>query len=280
MTNKSVITFLFFLVGAWFSPVTAKEIDMSKEPVPGKQTARKAELPVNTSIWKYGDPDSVRALSSSGSIDETQKEFLKYWLFLPKNYDPKAETEYPLVLFLHGAGERGDNVDKVKVHGPPKLLDKAEYQEKCPFIVVSPQCPDERHWSAKQLLLLIDEIEKEYKVDKSRIYVTGLSMGGFGTFALALESPKRFAAVAPICGGGILPEAAKLVDLPCWVFHGEKDSVVSVRLSKDMVESIKNSGGKKVKLTLYPNVDHDSWTETYNNEDLYKWFLENKRELK
>lgn len=252
--------------------------DETAIPQPGKQVAQKVELPVSTNVWGDG-ARNLRERAASAPLDDTKKEEVQFWLFLPQDYDAQSTTQsWPLILFLHGAGERGDLVDKVLVHGPPKLLKEETYREKCPFIVVSPQCRDRRSWSPKQLLALIDTLEKEYKVDKKRIYATGLSMGGFGSWALAAEAPTRFAAVAPICGGSRIEEAAKLVDIPIWAFHGEKDSVVPVHLSRDMVAAVEVAGGKKIKLTLYPEADHDSWTQTYNNEELYKWFLNHTNE--
>ena len=196
---------------------------------------------------------------------------MKYLIYLPKDYDKKES--WPLMLFLHGAGERGDNLEAVKVHGPPKLI---EAGKEFPFIVISPQCPKDKWWDPDELKALLDEIVKKYKVDKDRIYVTGLSMGGYGTWALAAEQPMRFAAIVPICGGGD-PEKAKLIaDVPIWVFHGKKDSVVPFSNSEKMVEALKKRGGDP-KFTAYPDADHDSWTESYNNPELYEWLLKQKR---
>lgn len=192
-----------------------------------------------------------------------------YLLYLPKDYN-ETEKEFPLVLFLHGAGERGDDIEKVKIHGLPKLINEGK---DFPFIVVSPQCPDLMLWNTKILSSLLDEIEANYRVDKNRIYVTGLSMGGHGTWLLAIEQPNRFAAIAPVCGWVDTSKASTIAHIPIWVFHGAKDVVVPVKSSEDMVAALKNYGSN-VKLTIYPEANHDSWTETYNNEELYKWFLE------
>ena len=242
-------------------------------PKPGEQTAQTMELPVSTSTWRQGNQDILNRLAVSQPLDDARKEEMQYWLFLPKDYEANTGKSWPLLLFLHGAGERGDDLNMVGVHGPPKLLKDATYRNQCPFIVVSPQCRADYYWSPKQLLLLLDGIEKEYKVDKNRVYVTGLSMGGFGSWMLALEAPGRFAAVAPICGGSQLEQAPKLVDTPIWAFHGTLDTLVPAKLSVDMIAAIQIAGGKKAKLTLYPEAGHDSWTETYNNEELYRWFL-------
>ncbi|GAB4135234.1 MAG: prolyl oligopeptidase family serine peptidase [Planctomycetaceae bacterium] len=207
----------------------------------------------------------------SNKSDSPKATSLKYLLTLPEDY--KSKTAWPLVLFLHGAGERGDNLELVKKHGPPKLIAAGK---KFPFITVSPQCPKNQRWNAKQLIALLDDIEQKYHVDPNRVYVTGLSMGGFGTWRLAAYAPKRFAAIAPICGGGDVKSAKRIAHLPVWVFHGAKDRGVPLKLSEDMVEALRKAGGKP-KLTVYPNAGHDSWTVTYNNPEFYKWLLAQKR---
>jgi predicted peptidase len=181
------------------------------------------------------------------------------------------------MMFLHGAGERGSDLNKVKVHGPPKIV---EYKKDFPFIVISPQCPEDDWWPEKSevLINLLDDIVAQYDVDTERIYLTGLSMGGFGTWALASKYPERFAAIAPICGGGGRFMAYKLKDMPVWVFHGAKDKVVPLKESEDMVDAIREYGGS-AKLTVYPEAGHDSWTETYDNQELYEWFLEYRKNV-
>jgi predicted peptidase len=174
--------------------------------------------------------------------------------------------------FLHGAGESGSDVARVKTHGPPKIV---ETKPDFPFILVSPQSPG-RGWNPDTLNALLDEIMGKYPVDKDRIYLTGLSMGGYGTWALAAVHPEKFAAIVPICGGGNPADASKLAKLPIWVFHGAKDPTVPLRRSEEMVEAIKAAGGD-IKFTVYPEAGHVSWTETYNNPELYKWLLDHKR---
>jgi len=202
----------------------------------------------------------------------SEKAMLNYLLYLPPGYD-KADKPFPLILFLHGAGERGDDLAQVKKHGPPKIVAR---KKDFPFIVVSPQAPARGGWRTDRLLALLDDVEKQYKVDKDRVYLTGLSMGGYGTWRLAAEAPERFAAIAPICGGGDPKTAEKLKGLPIWVFHGAKDRAVPLKRSEDMVAALKKAG-HEVKFTVYPDAGHDSWTATYDNPELYKWFLEHKR---
>ena len=206
-----------------------------------------------------------------------------YLLFLPDGYDPAKR--WPLILFLHGAGERGSDVWKVIAHGPPKIDTTAT---NFPFIVISPQCPAGNVWSDDLLLTLLDYIEATYPVDPHRVYLTGLSMGGYGTWNLGLKYPDRFAAMAPICGGGeTLPVIlAKIYDpqkldqlksLGVWAFHGGKDPVVPTDESAHMVNALKDAGCTDVKLTIYPDAEHDSWTQTYANPELFAWFLQHSR---
>jgi predicted peptidase len=204
----------------------------------------------------------------------TQTVQVGYLLYLPENYN--TSKNFPLILFLHGAGERGVDLEKVKVHGPPKLIANGK---SFPFIIVSPQCPENQWWSSEVLDALLNEIADKYNVDEERIYVTGLSMGGFATWDLAIKYPNRFAAIAPICGGGNFRLAGILKDLPIWVFHGAKDNVVPLKSSQEMVDVLEKSGGN-VKFTIYPEAGHDSWTETYNNPELYEWFSKQKRKTK
>jgi predicted peptidase len=195
-----------------------------------------------------------------------------YLLFLPEGYND-SNQEWPMILFLHGAGERGDDLEKVKFHGPPKLV---ESDPAFPFIVVSPQCPKNERWSVEALDALLDEVLTQYRVDKNRVYLTGLSMGGFGTWDYAAAHPERIAAIAPVCGGGDPKTAEAMKSIPAWVFHGVKDDVVSISHSQEMVDAL-HACGAVVKFTKYPEADHDSWTETYNNKKLYDFFLSHEK---
>ncbi|PWU17393.1 MAG: phospholipase [Verrucomicrobia bacterium] len=207
---------------------------------------------------------------------------LQYLMFLPKDYKASETKRWPMILFLHGAGERGTDIWKVATHGPPKHVNE---HPDFPFIVVSPQCAEDHSWSNDVLLSLLDGVNRKYRVDTNRVYLTGLSMGGYGTWNLGLAFPEKFAAIAPICGGGnfinvLLSQKEKTAafkSLPIWAFHGAKDPVVPVSESERMVEAVKKAGIKEVKLTIYPEAQHDSWTQTYANPELYEWFLEHKR---
>ena len=238
-------------------------------------------LAVTISSLHAQDDDSMQK-SKKLQKQITRTLSADYLLFLPKSYEPKGEKKWPLMIFLHGAGERGSELKKVAVHGPPKIV---KSQPDFPFIVVSPQCPENQTWSNDVVLALVDEMIATHQVDTNRVYLTGLSMGGFGTWSIALQYPERFAAVAPICGGGntidalLTPKrkAAALKTLGVWAFHGAKDSVVKLSESERMVEALKRVGVTDVKLTVYPEAQHDSWTESYANPKLYEWFLSHER---
>ena len=197
----------------------------------------------------------------------------RFLVDLPAGYADDPAKRWPLVLFLHGAGERGDDLSKVRIHGPPK---RAAAGQAFPFILLSPQCPNGTWWSVPELADLLDRVQAEYRVDPDRVTCTGLSMGGFGTWALACEFPGRFAAIAPVCGGGDPRDVQRLLGIPAWVFHGGKDGVVPLALSEDMVAALRALGAKP-GLTVYPEAGHDSWTATYDNPAFYDWLLANRR---
>lgn len=224
---------------------------------------------------------AVKSGQTAQSFSTEHKQVLaaEYLLFLPAGYGAEPAKKWPLILFLHGAGERGSNIWMVAKHGPPKI---AESATNFPFIVVSPQCPEGRIWSNDVLLALLEEIESKHAVDAKRIYLTGLSMGGFGTWSLGLSHPEKFAAIAPICGGGeiitpLLADKRMLASLPVWAFHGAKDPVVPLEESERMVRLMKSYGAKEVKFTTYPEAQHDSWTQTYADPELFAWFLQHTR---
>lgn len=194
-----------------------------------------------------------------------------YLLFLPERYE--TQDKWSAILFLHGSGERGSNLEDVTRHGVPRIV---EEQPDFPFMVVSPQCPQGQYWSVPHLSILLDEVLNSYHVNPNRVYLTGISMGGYGTWRWAAAQPYRFAAIAPICGGGNPTEACNLKDIPVWAFHGARDFIVPISASQEMVEALKACGGN-VKFTVYPEADHDSWTQTYNNPVLFDWFKQHQR---
>ena len=205
---------------------------------------------------------------------------LPYLLFLPQGYGTDPEQRWPLILFLHGSGERGDDLEILKQHGIPRIV---EGDPHFPFVAVSPQCRAHWDWSMEMDALdtLIQAIVAAYAVDERRIYLTGLSMGGRGAWQLAAPFPQRFAALAPVCGRrhDILrntPNMAALKHLPVWVFHGARDEIVPLAESETLVDALRVAGGD-VRLTVYPDAAHDSWTPAYDNPALYAWFLQHTR---
>jgi len=218
---------------------------------------------------------------------------MPYRLLLPENFD--AKKKYPLLLFLHGAGERGNDNEIQLVHGAELFL-RDSIRKNYPAIIVFPQCQKKQYWARVDLeyketgrvwhfpaekqvnpnLEMVDallkNIKKEYKIDKKRIYVGGLSMGGMGTFEIVLRNPKLFAAAMPICGGANPAIASKIKGPKWWIFHGQEDSVVPHELSKNMYEFLKDAKAE-VKFNSYPSVDHDSWTNAFAEPDLLEWLF-------
>ncbi|HEV3385075.1 MAG TPA: dienelactone hydrolase family protein [Gemmata sp.] len=198
-----------------------------------------------------------------------------YVVFVPRDYD--GTKEYPVILFLHGSGEtKGGSKMPVEVGIGPAIRAR---ENTFPFITVFPQS-ENRTWRAAsqdgyRAMAILDEVMKEYKTDPRRVYLTGLSMGGSGTWSLAAEYPYRWAAIAPVCGRAKLTDAAKINAIPCWCFHGEADLAVPVRNSREMIEALKNFGAAP-KYTEYPKVGHNSWDMAYGTNELYTWFLEQK----
>ncbi len=197
---------------------------------------------------------------------------IQYLLHLPDGYRDSTDR-WPLILHLHGAGERGDDLQKVRTFGLCRVCIR---NPKFPFIVVSPQCPENEFWRNDVLFALLDEIGGKYNVDPDRVYVTGASMGGYGTWSLAAHEPNRFAAIAPICGRAAGLWAWTLTTLPIWVFHGELDPVVPLDESRRMIEILRQVGNV-AKFTIYPLALHDVWTRTYRGTELFGWFLKHTR---
>ena len=216
---------------------------------------------------------------------------LLYRIYTPEKMD--KNKKYPLLIFFHGAGERGNDNTKQLVHGAKNLLSYSQNKND-PIIIIAPQCPRGKQWvntpwgndshtmpknpsaPMKQTMELMQKTTTKLPVDKQRIYVTGLSMGGFGTWDIIQRMPDTFAAAYPICGGGDTQEAKKLKNLPIWVFHGGNDTVVKTKRSRDMVAAIKDAGGNP-KYTEYEGVGHGSWGRAYSDQNALKWFFSQKK---
>jgi predicted peptidase len=225
---------------------------------------------------------SSPAFAGDGEATELERTFYRhinktvasnYLAYLPKNYDPNSSNRWPLIFFLHGSGERGSDLAKVRSVGLPKWL---ESHKDLPFIVIAPQVRENADWDIDTLNALLDEALDQFRVDHNRVYLTGLSMGGHATWKWALHNPERFAAIAPICGIGHRYLACQLSNLPVWAFHGTSDSVVPFTLSESMIKAVHACGGD-ARLTAYEGGGHDAWTETYSNPLLYNWLLQHQR---
>lgn len=254
-----------------------------------KNEFMKISLPVLLAIVGTLFPMKTQAQSSPNLIAAATFDWkiarqgeLQYLLYLPPGYDPTATRSWPLMLFLHGAGERGTDVQRVAIHGPLSLVKQGT---NFPFIIVAPLCPAGELWENEPLIQLLDRITAKYAVDPKRVYLTGLSMGGYGTWKLGFAYPEKFAALAPICGGanmidvilGTRDRRDAIKTLPIWAFHGAKDDVVSVLESERLVNTLKQAGLKDVKLTVYPEAKHDSWKAAYADPKLYEWLLKQSR---
>lgn len=219
------------------------------------------------------------------------EKVLKYRLLKPLNYNP--DKKYPLVIFLHGAGERGDDNKAQLVHGMRDFC-RADRRQANPAYVLAPQCPNEQKWanidwtqpgidkpdkpseSMELLFGLVDTMINDAAVDKNRIYITGLSMGGYGTWDAIARRPDFFAAALPICGGGDPKTAETIKRVPIWCFHGDQDKAVVVEKSRAIINALKEVGGTP-KYTEYLGVGHDSWTQTYANDEVHAWLFHQRR---
>jgi predicted peptidase len=202
---------------------------------------------------------------------------LLYVVYLPRDYTNKKL--WPVILFLHGSGERGDDglpQSQVGIGTAVRL-----HPDRFPCLVVMPQAPRNGGWRGEWndlALKALDDVVRKYHGDPSRLYLTGLSMGGFGSWEIAAAHPDRFAAIIPICGGGDpAAMAPSLKSLPIWVFHGDADPAVPVQRSREMVEAIKAAGNANIKYTEYPGVGHNAWDQTYGDPNVIAWLLNQKR---
>lgn len=201
-------------------------------------------------------------------------ENLRYYLYYPEEYEQNADSKFGLLLFLHGGGESGGDLEDIKKNGPPKLLVEGK---QFPFLVLAPQNPHSRKWwNTHAVVALLDEVVESNRVDEKRIYLSGLSRGGSAAWELATQYPKKFAALAVVCGMAPLPYAHWIdKELPIWVFHGDKDEIIDVGESDKMVKKL-NQMGYKVRYSRYENVGHNAWSRAYTTDSLYTWMSNQK----
>ena len=207
---------------------------------------------------------------SAQQIESVKNPNLPYQFLIhyPPGYQENSDKKYPLLLFLHGRSLSGTNLEMLKKYG---VIYEILRGLKIDFIVIAPQC--QNGWDNNKLIQVLDYAEKTYKVDKSRIYLTGMSMGGYGAWYFAGQYPNRFAAVAPVCGGGKLSDAQNLKNLPHWVHHGVKDIPVPISESEKMVNAIRAAGNKNVEFSVYPDWGHSEIHVVFSKKELYEWFL-------
>lgn len=200
---------------------------------------------------------------------------IKYVIRYPNGYD--VAKKYPVLIYLHGAGGRGEDISVIRNHKVFLLTEKHMDLE---FITVAPQCYADTWFDIfEQLQAFIKMIYSSDFCEKERVYLMGASMGGYGTWQMAMSLPELFAAIVPICGGGMYWNTPRLKDVPVWAFHGDSDPVVLPRESEQLVFRVNQCLGK-AKLTLYENTEHDAWTATFNNREVFEWLLSNKKEQK
>ncbi|OZJ02864.1 hypothetical protein BZG36_04081 [Bifiguratus adelaidae] len=221
-----------------------------------------------------GLAEGVRDVYRRGHAQMAVIRQLDHLVYLPPDYD--ASRPWPLVLFLHGYGERGHDIDRIRFNGLPALIDKGS---DFPFVMVAPQLPEStflNQWESDVLNQLLVQIQDRYTIDDRRIYLTGLSMGGYGTWDMAITYPTRFAAIAPICGGGDPSLVHRIKHLPVWAFHGARDPVVPVERSNEMIQALRDAGSTQAQLTIFPELEHNSWDAAYT-ASLFQWLLSHSK---
>jgi predicted peptidase len=220
-------------------------------------------------VGALASPAHASTRVEAGALDTTlsRRAHLPYRVYLPAGYDPKGKP-WPTILFLHGSGERGTDLSFVERNGPPKIA----LSRGLPFIVVAPQLQVGVTWSTDALLALLDRVESEYRVDTTRVALTGLSMGGYGAYELAIAAPSRFASLLVVSGAGNPVEICRLRALPVWIVHGAKDDVIPPEWGAGMAHRLERCPGN-VRLSIDPDAGHDAWTRVYDDPKTYEWML-------
>jgi antitoxin component YwqK of YwqJK toxin-antitoxin module/pimeloyl-ACP methyl ester carboxylesterase len=223
-----------------------------------------------------------QATFKDGTNLTPEKVNYQYLLYKPSQYEHQPNKKWPLIIFLHGGSIRGSNLHKLYDAGiPDQIYRKREF----PFIIASPLCPLEKRWSTDDWFeSFFDELVKKYRIDENRVYLTGLSLGGSGTWYLAVKYPEKFAAIAPMCGKTnhlkyLYDNIKNIKNIPTWVFHGETDKIVLLKESQDMVNALRKSGGQPT-FTIFPKIGHGAFWKVYPGQELYDWFLSHSRSNK
>ena len=200
-------------------------------------------------------------------------DHINYLMYVPAAYFRASAGQFPLIVFLHGTEQRGDDPQLLKSVAALTIVD---VDGTLPFIAVFPQCPRDAHWSPEALIAMLGTIEESLRIDHDRVYLTGFSLGGFGVWQTAAAFPDVFAAIAPVCGMSDISDVPRLRDIPVWAFHGALDQNVPLAESEKMTAALRDIGGN-VRLTVYPDFAHDCWSITYRDSRLYLWFLSQRR---
>ena len=265
MSGRLLTLLLFLALSAGAFSADA----VKSPPEPGRQTLCTVRGPVGQ---PYRSPEEADRPGDDVTVESEEIVDLRYWLYLPVDESARSPKGFPVLILLHGAGG-GDNIESLKGFAFPGSISPDAFKT-WPFITVTPACPAESRWSAEQLLPILDRVLAETPADPDRVYVMGVSMGGYGTWMMLVKAHDRIAAGIPFCGGCSPDEARRLADMPIWAFHGEEDPVVLPRRSIEIVRAIKEIGGEKVRLTLYPDCGHDCWSRAYQDPEIYNWLLE------
>lgn len=227
----------------------------------------RAEEPAGKPVEPKFKPE-VRHFAQAGLAHE-----LDYLLYLPSGYATAKDQRWPLVIFLHGSGERGSQVNAVRKNGLPYELDR---RGTTPYIMVAPQCPAGIRWNIDVLDAWLTDLLREFRADPNRVIITGLSLGGMGSWEWASAHPKRFAGVIPVCGKIAPEKVVSLKGMPIWAFHGDQDKAVKLADQQAAVDAAKKAGAD-VRFTIYPGVGHNSWVQAYAEPELEGWILARKR---
>jgi len=217
------------------------------------------------------------ALAASRVTDATfeatlsRRVVLPYRVWLPEGYAAKGKA-WPAILFLHGSGERGNDLSFLARNGPPHVAETRGL----PFVVIAPQLPAGETWAGDAVLALLDRVQGALAIDTTRVYLTGLSMGAYGAYEAAIAAPTRFAALLTVSGAGNPAEVCKLKGVPTWIVHGAKDDIIPVESGREMARRLENCKGD-VRWTLEPDEGHDAWTKVYEDPATYEWFLAHRR---
>ncbi|MFS4469315.1 dienelactone hydrolase family protein [Maribacter sp. 2210JD10-5] len=243
-----------------------------------KNNVLKSTLNVILKIFLFVVIQSCASQTGINLIDDELQtnvvENLRYYLYFPKEYSSENTKEYGILLFLHGGGEAGSELNTLKSSGPPKMIaDGHEF----PFLILAPQNPNSKKWwNTRAVKQLLDSVIADNRVDKERVYITGLSRGGGAAWEMAVQYPDTFAAMAVVCGMTPLPYASWInKEMPIWVFHGEQDESIPFSESETMVEKLE-AMGYDVRFTRYPQTGHNSWTKAYKTDGLFDWFNEQR----